>query len=72
MTLPRHPIPIATLDRMDDGYILSYANGRFLDNKDSSFKEDEWRYYLDYLYRRRNAEKKPPPKVPTPPGKSVA
>lgn len=71
MTLLQHPIPIATLASMDDGDILAYANGRLLE-KTASFKLDEWRYYLDYLHQRRNAEKKPPPKVPTPPGKSAA
>lgn len=70
MTLPRHPIPLATLARMDDGDILAYANGRLLEKK-ASFKLDDWRYYLDYLYQRRH-QGKPPPKVPTPPDKSAA
>ena len=71
MTPSRHPIPLATLARMDDGDILAYANGRLMERKDS-FKLEDWRYYLDYLYQRRHPGKKPPPRVPTPPDKSAA
>ena len=71
MNLPRHPIPLATLARMDDGDILAYANGRLMERKDS-FTLDDWRYYLDYLHQRRHQGKKPPPKAPTPPDKSAA
>lgn len=70
MTLARHPIPLDTLARMDDGDILAYANGRLLEKKDS-FKLEDWQYYLEYLQQRRN-QGKPSPKVPTPPGKSAA
>jgi hypothetical protein len=71
MTPPRHPIPFAILARMDDGDILAYANGRLME-RNASFTLDDWRYYLDYLYQRRNQVKKPPPKAPTPPDKSAA
>ena len=71
MTIPRHPIPIATLARMDDGDILAYANGRLMERK-ASFTLDDWRYYLDYLHQRRHQGKKPPPKAPPPPDKSAA